>query len=227
MKRVRPKIIKEAGTIQEMTYDEMEELGFTGAEVIMFEAIEPLIQKSIPLIVRNTWNINGPYTVVKTNGSAYRGITGISDKVSWIFTVRRRSIKDVVGYGERLLGIFREHSVSYDYTFDAINSINVVVSNQKKPKIEHIEELIKSDPVLRPDYVDVQEKTVISVVAEGMSEQSGVLHKLTGAFYKNGINIWRTDQGSDRSILFIVDIKDAVPAVKALYNVCFGPSKQL
>jgi aspartate kinase len=228
VKKANPKLIPDAETIHSMTFDEMEELGITGAEVIMYEAIEPLVSKGIPLHVRSTFEPEGEHTVVSNSGSAYDGITGISSKQCWIIDVKKRGIRNTVGYGAHLYKVFEEGRLSYDYTYDTINTISVIISapskqgdrSERMERLQAVQATIEKDPFLLPDSVSLSEYSLVSVVAEGLSRQKGIMCMLSSALYEAGINIYRTNQASDRTVLFVVETADAERAVKAIYENC-------
>ena len=61
-----PRIVPEARTISTLTGLEMSELAFFGAQVLHPMTIAPLLEKKIPLRVKNTFNPTAPGHVDRT-----------------------------------------------------------------------------------------------------------------------------------------------------------------
>lgn len=59
-----PKANPEATVIPKMTYDEAQQRCNNGAKVIYAPSIQPVAQKNIPIIVKNTFNPSAPGTVI-------------------------------------------------------------------------------------------------------------------------------------------------------------------
>ena len=51
-----PKIVKNSKAIESLSYKEAMELSFFGAKVIYFPTLQPLIEKSIPAYIKNTFD---------------------------------------------------------------------------------------------------------------------------------------------------------------------------
>ena len=56
MYTANPKIVKQAVPISKISYYEAMELSYFGAKVIYPPSIQPLINKKIPLLIKNTFN---------------------------------------------------------------------------------------------------------------------------------------------------------------------------
>ena len=75
-----PKIVKNAYTIPQLSYDEAMELSHFGAKVIYPPTIQPALSKSIPIYIKNTFNPSFAGTLISGNVSkgGKRKITGVS-----------------------------------------------------------------------------------------------------------------------------------------------------
>ncbi|MBS3102166.1 hypothetical protein J4458_01820 [Candidatus Woesearchaeota archaeon] len=235
VKRVDPTIFpkgKDIQTIGSMCFEEMEELGITGTGVLLFDAVLPLIGangedgKTI-LQIRNFDNLENPGTIVYGNGKgAYNGITGISRETCYVLSVKKRSIKNVKGYGSELFREIAKHS-AYKYSFDAIDEITVVFPASEAEKLGTIADSITSNTILNPDKVEIREMGILGIVADGMANQKGISKDLTTFLYGGGVNILRQNQGSDRCILFFVDPKDLDNGARHLYQKIFVENRGL
>lgn len=221
VKQADPTVVKNAETIAHMNYDELEEMGMIGSKVIQFDAIAPLIAKGIPLRVRSVRHLDRKGTLIDGNGSkGYAGITGISHRDNcYRLSLFRRGISNVRGYGAAFYNELSEHGVSYAYTADASNTIEVLLHSVRQDKVEEVREALLTNPTLSPDSVTVQSgKTIIGVVAQGLEMQPGVGYALMGILKQDDVNIERLAQGGPHSIYFVVDGKNGHQAVRALYQ---------
>ena len=59
-----PKIVPYARTLSELTYVEAAQLAYFGAEVLHAKTVRPLVERDIPLRIRNTFNPEHPGTLI-------------------------------------------------------------------------------------------------------------------------------------------------------------------
>src|SRR3989338_7670132 len=154
------------------------------------------------------------------------GITGISRETCYVLSVKKRSIKNVKGYGSELFREIAKHS-AYKYSFDAIDEITVVFPASEAEKLGTIADSITSNTILNPDKVEIREMGILGIVADGMANQKGISKDLTTFLYGGGVNILRQNQGSDRCILFFVDPKDLDNGARHLYQKIFVENRGL
>ena len=78
-----PRIVPNARTVPELSYREAAELAMVGAKTLHPRALEPVWDANIPVYVRNTFNPNGPYTVIhgkeEVNAKVVKAISLIRD----------------------------------------------------------------------------------------------------------------------------------------------------
>ena len=236
--RIDPNVFppEERGSIEvirQMNFDEMEQLGYTGSGVLLFDAVLPLVGRDendlgIKLQIRNFAKLDDEGTLIHGNGKGiYKGITGISRENCYVISVKKRGIRDVGGYGATLLRAVSRAGISYKYSFDAINEFTVVLAESEKERIGALEDSIKRSRKLSPDNVEVYHWGIIGVVAEGMSYQKGISKDLISFLSGENINILRLNQGSERCILFFVDKKDVDAGAKLLYQKSIAEHQRL
>ena len=69
-----PKIVKEAKSVRELSYYEAAELSYFGAKILYPRTVEPLIEKNIPLRIKNLFKPRRRGTLVRTGTSERRDI---------------------------------------------------------------------------------------------------------------------------------------------------------
>ncbi|MCI6435241.1 MAG: aspartate kinase, partial [Clostridiales bacterium] len=127
-----PRIVDDPQTIPEVTYDELRELSYSGAQVLHEGTIFPVREKNIPLNIRNTNAPNDPGTMIKESfegdSDPDRFITGITGKKDFsVISLSKRGLSGQVGYLRKVLSVFERHNVSIDYVPNGIDNVSVVM----------------------------------------------------------------------------------------------------
>ena len=219
-----PRIVDDPKPIPEVTYDELRELSYAGAQVLHEGTIKPVREKGIPVNIRNT---NAPQDVgtfiqedFETESDPERVITGITGKKDFsIITMFMRGMTSEVGVLRRLLSILERHNISVDFVPNGIDNVSLVMPTTKiQKKLYAI--LAEIQQEIKPDRLEVLDNiSVVAAVGHRMAFRPGVSGKIFAALGKAGINIRMINQGPDElNIIFGVDNKDFEQAIRVLYN---------
>ena len=130
-----------------------------------------------------------------------------------------------VGFAHRLLGILREHGVSFEQCPSSIDSISVIIEDaQLRGMDEVVVEEIRRQ--LEPDSLTIEKNlALIAVVGEGMVRTVGIAAKIFTALKMAGVNVRVINQGaSEMNIIIGVHSIDYERAVRALYAAFVGKS---
>ena len=219
-----PRIVDDPQTIPEVTYDELRELSYSGAQVLHEDAIFPVREKNIPLNIRNTNDPTHPGTMIKesfdTDVDPERFITGITGKKDYsIISMSKRGMGGAVGVLRKMLSVLEQHNISVDYVPNGIDNVSVVMSTESLGNnVYTILSEIQAE--CEPDTLEVHDKiAVIAAVGRRMAYRPGISGKLFAALGKADINIRMINQGPDElNIIFGVDNKDFANAIRVLYN---------
>ncbi len=218
-----PRIVENPQAIPEVTYDELRELSYSGAQVLHEDAIFPVREKNIPLNIRNTNAPDAPGTLIQedfTDADPNRFITGITGKKDFtIISMSKRGMSNQVGVLRRVLTVLERHGISVDYVPNGIDNVSVVMPTADvAPHLYTIMAEIEKDA--QPDTLDVHhEIAVVAAVGRKMAFRPGISGKIFAALGEAGINIRMINQGPDElNIIFGVDNKDFAEAIRVLYN---------
>ncbi len=219
-----PRIVDAPQTIPEVTYDELRELSYSGAQVLHEDSIFPVREKNIPVNIRNTNAPDDPGTMIKesfdTDHDPDRFITGITGKKDFsIISLSKRGMSNQVGVLHKVLSVLVRHGISVDYVPNGIDNVSVVVPTASIEKeLYTIMAEIKKEA--QPDTLDVHHQiAVVAAVGRRMAFRPGISGKIFAALGEAGINIRMINQGPDElNIIFGVDNKDFVEAIRVLYN---------
>ena len=219
-----PRIVDDPQSIPEVTYDELRELSYAGAQVLHPGTIFPVREKNIPVNIRNTNDPTAPGTMIQesfdTDADPDRVITGITGKKDFsIITMFKRGMTSQVGILRRLLTIMERHHISVDFVPNGIDNVSLVMPTETiAPKLYLILAEIQRD--LEPDRLEVLDKiAIVAAVGHRMESRPGISGKIFAALGEAGINIKLINQGPDElNIIFGVENKDFAQAIRVLYN---------
>jgi len=219
-----PRIVDDPHSIPEVTYDELRELSYAGAQVLHPGTIFPVREKNIPVNIRNTNDPAAPGTMIQesfdTDADPDRVITGITGKKDFsIITMFKRGMTSQVGILRRLLTIMERHHISVDFVPNGIDNVSLVMPTETiAPKLYLILAEIQRD--LEPDRLEVLDKiAIVAAVGHRMESRPGISGKIFAALGEAGINIKLINQGPDElNIIFGVENKDFAQAIRVLYN---------
>jgi aspartate kinase len=216
-----PGIVVNPKPMRTVTYREIRELAYMGANVFHEEAIFPVSQEKIPINIRNTHYPKDPGTmIVHHRDTKDRVVVGIAGKVGFtIIFVEKLLMNRQVGFGRRLFSILEAHGISFEHAPSGIDTMSVIVADdQLKGKTEKVLQDIEKQ--LEPDRVNISSGfALIATVGEGMAFRPGIAARLFAALADAGINIRVIDQGSSEiNIIVGVETADFENAVRAIYQ---------
>jgi len=219
-----PRIVENPHPIAEITYEELRELAYAGANVLHEGAIYPVRRKNIPLNIRNTNDPAATGTMIRkhfdTEINPNRIITGIAGKKDFsIITIFKRGLTNEVGILRRILSVLEKHGVSVEFVPNGMDNVSLAIPTAKlAPHLYAI--LAEIQQEIAPDNITVHDQiAVITAVGHQMAFRPGVSGKIFAALGKAGINIRMINQGPDElNIIFGVDNKDFADAIRVLYN---------
>lgn len=220
-----PRIIQDPKPIRRVTYNELRELSYIGAQVLHEGTIFPVREKNIPLNIRNTNDPENPGTLIMESFDDAADenpgfITGIAGRKNFsIITIAKNGLSGEVGFLRKILEIFEAHNVNIEYIPNGIDSVSLVVSAEKVSGCLYsvLGELQKA---IRPDSVNLTENiAIVAAVGRKMAYRPGISGKIFATLGENGINIRMISQGPDElNIIVGVDNKDFAGTIRVLYE---------
>ncbi len=219
-----PRIVENPEAIPEVTYDELRELSYSGAQVLHEGSIFPVREKNIPLNIRNTNAPQDAGTMIResfdTDADPNRFITGITGKKDFtIISMFKRGMSNQVGVLRRALTVLERHNLSVDYVPNGIDTVSLVLPTENvAPHLYTILGELQQDA--EPDSLSVHDQiAVVAAVGRKMAFRPGISGKIFAALGEAGINIRMINQGPDElNIIFGVDNRDFAQAIRVLYH---------
>ena len=218
-----PRVVEDPRSIRRITFDEMRELSYMGASVLQEEAIFPVREVGIPIVIKNTNRPEDRGTIISETaevGTNEHLITGVAGKKDFLAVhVKKAHMSNEVGVISRALDIFERYGVSVEHIPTGVDSFGVVVSAEEvRDTIYSIVADIRRE--IKPDDITMLDKiALISVVGRNMSRRSGTSGKIFGVLGNAGVNIRMITQSSEEiSIIMGVDNADFERAIKVIYE---------
>ena len=221
-----PRIVKDPLPIERITYSELRELSYIGAQVLHEGTIFPVREKNIPLNIRNTNQPDHPGTMIresfdepeeKADSSFITGIAGRKDFS--VITITKNGMSNEVGVLRRVLEILEKYQLVVEYLPSGIDSVSLVVAADKLRPCQY-QILGEIQKALKPDTIHVTENmAIVAAVGRKMAFKPGISGKIFAALGANGINIRMITQGPEElNIIVGVDNKDFAGAIRVLYD---------
>jgi aspartate kinase len=215
-----PRIVPDARRIDEVTYQELRELAYMGAQVLHDEAIFPVRVSGIPINIRNTKDPANPGTMILSQRESTDIICGIAGRPGFtMINIEKALMNKERGFGRRVLGVLEEHGVSFEHMPTGIDTISLIVRDEEIAN--HGPAILKAiERNCQPDRVSLAPGlAIIATVGQGMAGHTGVAARLTGALANANVNIRVIDQGSsENNIIVGVEDTNFETAVRAIYR---------
>ena len=221
-----PRIVDSPHHIKQITFEEMRELSYMGASVLHEEAIFPVRDANIPIVIKNTNRPEDEGTIIREKVEVLPDdptLTGIAGKRDFIsIHIKKTRVSDAVGVVRRTLGVFERYGVSVEHIPTGIDSFGIVINSADvRNSIYSLVSDIQKE--ITPDEIKVvSDLAIISVVGRGMSARTGTAGKLFGALGAAGINVRLITQSSEEiNIILGVANFDFERAIRVIYETFF------
>lgn len=216
-----PRIVENPKQIKEISYEELRELSYMGANVLHEDTIFPVQELDIPINIKNT---NAPLdegTIITSKClDTKQIITGIAGKKDYeSITIIKKPKTEKLKVMREVLEVMAKYGINVEHMPSSIDSFSLIIESKKIAK--HLYEVIFEIKSIE-DVMDViveNDIALIAVVGRNMATKPGISAKLFSIFGNNQINIKVIAQASQElSIIVGVDNGDFEKAIKAIYD---------
>ncbi|MBO4705220.1 MAG: aspartate kinase [Spirochaetaceae bacterium] len=213
-----PRIVKEARSVPEVTYEEASELAYFGAQVLHPRSMVPCRKTGTPVRVKNSYNIQSPGSIIvekhSSKPSPVRAITAVKG-VTLIDIVSTRML-GAAGY---LAHIFNQF-LKWDVSVDVVATSEVSVSLTVKTK-QNLDGLI-ADISRVADVKAKSGKAIVTIICD-VERSSAILAAGFAALAKENINVQMISQGASKvNFSMICDESESNRVVQVLHQALFG-----
>ena len=231
-----PGLVPQAYSLQNISYEEAMELSHFGAKVLYPPTLQPLLDKNIQILIKNTFDPDAKGTLIsRSSKENFRWVTGIThiDSIK-LLNIEGSGMVGIPGFSKRFFEVLfqeninvvlitqasSEHSICIAVKDDEAEAAKQVLDEAFEIEIEHK----KIKPVMIEEQV-----AIIALVGDRMKSHHGLSGKMFSALGNNNINIRAIAQGSsERNISAVIAKKDVRKALNTLHEQFFEvPSKEL
>ncbi|MCY4409229.1 MAG: aspartate kinase [Caldilineaceae bacterium] len=221
-----PRIVDNARSMDELSYEEVAELAYYGAKVLHPKTVTPAVESKIPLRVLNTFNPEHPGTsIVEKTRQLRQGVKAITAvRELRLITVAGRGMIGVPGIAARTFAaVARERAnVLMISQGSSEQSICFVVPEPEGDAVmaaleaefarelaQHMIEEISN----QPDIV------IVAVIGAGMKGTPGIAARVFNALGARDINVIAIAQGSSEANISLVVLQaEADEAIRAIHD---------
>ncbi|ACU05995.1 bifunctional aspartate kinase/homoserine dehydrogenase I [Pedobacter heparinus] len=229
-----PRIVKKAFSLPELSYTEAMELSYFGAKVIYPPTMIPAFLKKIPIVIKNTFNVDFPGTYIRHNVHAsslpIKGISSI-DEIS-ILNLSGSGMVGKAGFSGRLFSMLSREQVNVVLITQSSSEHSITFAVKPADALKALA-LINKEFELelqarKLEYPEVENGlSVLAIVGENMKRTPGISGRLFSALGRNGVNIRAIAQGSSEyNISVILSRSDLSKAVNAVHDAFYADLKK-
>ena len=223
-----PTLVKQAKSIPEISYQEAMELSHFGAKVIYPPTLQPIIEKNIPVYIKNTFKPSAAGTLITNTTVAetvVRGISHINDIA--LLTLEGSGMIGVPGYSQKLLTVLAQHHINVVMITQASSEhsiclgIDAAEADFAQETIDEAFALDIKTKKINPICVE-KALSIIALVGENMKNHQGISGRMFRALGNNNVNVKAIAQGaSEKNITAVIDSKDIKKALNTLHEAFF------
>lgn len=215
-----PRIIDRPKGIVTLTYNELRELTYMGANVFHEEAMFHVMGDGITTNIRNTNDPDHPGTMITELSDPHeRGtVTGIAGRPGFsVINIEKPMMNKEPGFSLKVLQVLASYEVNMENMPGGIDTLSVIVSDDAiEGKGEAILADIRNACECKAELSDGL--AMIAVVGEGMVHSKGMAAKIFKAIADANISVRLINQGSSElNIIVGVDESHYKKAIQAIY----------
>jgi aspartate kinase len=216
-----PRIVNNPKQIKEISYEELRELSYMGANVLHEDTIFPVQELEIPINVKNTNSPEDSGTIITSNPKdTSQIITGIAGKKGFLsITIIKKQKKQKIEVIRNVLEVLAKYNVNVEHMPSSIDSFSLIIDSKEVNKrlYELIAEIKSIDEIT--DVIVENDIALVAVVGRNMATKPGISAKIFSIFGTNKINIKVIAQASQElSIIVGVENAQFENAIKAIYE---------
>ncbi|MGB8705707.1 MAG: bifunctional aspartate kinase/homoserine dehydrogenase I, partial [Gillisia sp.] len=231
-----PNLVPEAYSLQNISYEEAMELSHFGAKVLYPPTLQPLLDKNIQILIKNTFHPEAAGTLIsKSSKKNFRWVTGIThiDSIK-LLNIEGSGMVGIPGFSKRFFEVLFQENINVVLITQASSehSICIAVKDDEAEKarqvLDEAFEVEITHKKIKPVMIE-DEVAIIALVGDRMKSHHGLSGKMFSALGNNNINIRAIAQGSsERNISAVIAKKDVRKALNTLHEQFFEvPSKEL
>jgi aspartate kinase len=219
-----PKIEPAAKTIREISFMEAMEMSHFGAKAMHPRALEPAAKTGLPVRVKNTFNPDGPDTLILLDQrirsvNVVKAVTSV--KEASMVTVTGEGMHGAPGTAAKALNALGKNGINVLMISQSSSEANislVVARSDLERAVTALRETLLKESLFK-EVTSEADVSIVAAVGAGMKGTPGIAARLFRAVADNGVNVKMIAQGSSElNISFVVREDDVLKSVHALHE---------
>ncbi|TVZ57278.1 aspartate kinase [Lutibacter sp. Hel_I_33_5] len=228
MYTANPRVVKQAFAITQISYQEAMELSHFGAKVLYPPTIQPVLQKQIPIRIKNTFDPENEGTLISKDSKNNRAVKGIShiENISLI-TLEGSGMVGVPGFSKRMFENLSLHNINIVFITQASSEHSICIgiydqdATKAKDLLDDVFEYEIQRKKIKPVSIE-SDLAIIALVGDNMKNHQGLSGQMFSALGRNNVNIRAIAQGaSEKNISAVINSSDAKKALNTLHEQFF------
>lgn len=220
-----PNLVPLARTLAEISYSEAAELSYYGAKVLHPKTLLPVLEKKIPVWIKNTMNPDAAGTKIHLGGGGREGVKAITSiKDISLININGRGMFGVPGIAGRTFSAMAREKVNVLMISQSSSENNIcfaVLTEDAERALAALREALVIE-IHHRHVEEIQAQSNVAIVAAvgaRMKGIPGIAARVFGALGKQQINVIAIAQGSSElNISCIIDEQDVPAAVAAIHS---------
>ncbi len=235
-----PRWVPNAKIIPSISYQEAMELSHFGAKVIYPPTIQPVLNKNIPVWIKNTFAAADHGTVIENkqhlsytpsrDGGIITGISSINSLA--LLSLEGSGMIGIPGFSSRLFAALANAQINVILITQGSSEhsicvgVDVSLTVKAKEVVDKTFEYEIATEKVEPLQIE-KDLSIVALVGDQMRHHTGISGRMFSALGRNGVNIRAIAQGStERNISAVVATADVRKAVNVLHEEFFEAAKK-
>jgi aspartokinase/homoserine dehydrogenase 1 len=220
-----PRIVKDAFTIDALSYAEAGELAYFGAKVLHPRTMRPLLAHSIPLHIKNSFNPGAAGTVItpegKPSGGRVKAITSVRGVA--VVMIEGTGMAGVPGVSARAFSALAGDGINVLMMSQASSEQSICIVVMAARADAAVQSLIGVFDIelTRQDVsriYSIRDCAILSAVGDRMRHKPGLAGRMFSALGRCNVNVLAIAQGaSESNISTVIEEVDLRPALTTLH----------
>ncbi|QED36909.1 aspartate kinase [Antarcticibacterium arcticum] len=213
-----PRYVENTHPLSNLSFEEAAELAYFGAKILHPQTVSPVIDKNIPIYLKNTFTPEAHGTKISSQITK-RGLKAISAK-DGITAIKIKSNRMLMAHGflKRIFDVFDRHETAIDMITTSEIAISLTIDDPRNLDAILAELKAYAQITVEMDH------SIICVVGEGLIQE-----KNTSRLFEilNDIPVRMISYGgSINNVSLLVATENKVQTLKALHEKLFHPMEQ-
>jgi aspartate kinase len=219
-----PKIVASAKMLTQLSYGEAAEMAIFGAKAMHPSALEPVIERCIPVRIRNVFNPENQGTLIADeqeakSKEAVKAVALIKDVA--MINIKGAAMVGAPGSYSKIFNLLGNNNINIMMVSTAVSEANIslVIRRNLLGRALSTLEIALLGRGFVNEITSEDDVCVIAAMGANMKGTLGVASRIFTAMAQKRINIRMIAQGSSElNISFVVKEKDGEAAVRAIHK---------